>query len=102
MVEPKLITSKLIPYCAIRKNNLISNGQKLAKQIRRLTSSRGVAISENAEACKFSTTTIWLASQKQLYNPNQDLIASPTPIGWAKTDSFAAASILVQLKITLN
>ena len=63
-----------------------------------LSNSRDLAIWEKIEACKFSTITIWLTSKKQLNNPNQDLIASPTPNGWAKADNFEADTILCNSK----
>ena len=59
---------------------------------------RDEAISEKAEACKFSAITIWLAYKNKLNNPNQDLIASPTPNGWAKAESFEVDSIVVQFE----
>ena len=60
-----------------------------------LSHSRDVVILEKVETCKFSTITIWSASKNKLNNPNHDSIASPTPNGWAKADSFEADSIVL-------
>ena len=55
-------------------------------------------MSEKAEACKFFAITIWLASKNKLNNQNQDLIASPTPDGWAKANSFKVDCIVLQFE----
>ena len=69
----------------------------------RWSNSRDVAVSEKAEACKFSAITIWLASRSKLNNPNHDFKASPTSNGWAK--AFELDSIVLQfrkIKLILN
>ena len=64
----------------------------------RLSIFRDVAIPDKAEAGKISAIKIWLASKGKVNNHNQDFIASQTPNGWAKAESFETDSIVVQFE----